>query len=196
MSEEKFSRSCLYWWAICCAVTLATIVVADIELRRVAAGNLCLLSMPWDSVASDFERHDAIHSAKEHRFIAPVAVGVIGLVIAATGPIVLAEVQKPRGSTPKTIIVFSAAVLADMLSTIWFFHVQGIDFEFHPGIRLFGYAYGRTVGPIAGKLIQAAGVLYVSVLLTKHGSILIYVVSTAYFIAAIFNVFHTLAATN
>lgn len=193
MSDTQAPRSHHHWRFVCCAVTLITIVVAYFELQRVATGNLLIVAMPWEPIASEFERRDAIQSATDYRLTALVALGAIGLVIAATGPLKLTQTGRPHAFAQKTIIVFSVAVLADLFSTVWFFHAQGIDFEFHPAIRLFGYAYGRTIGPIAGKLIQAAGILYVSVLLNERGNVLISLVSAAYLIAAIYNVAQTLA---
>ena len=85
---------------------------------------------------------------------------------------------------------FGLAVAADLVTTIYFFHVKGIIYELHPGVRLFGYAYGRTVGPILGKAVQALGVLAIASLLGSRGGWLTLAVGAIYLVAAIYNVSH------
>ena len=86
------------------------------------------------------------------------------------------------------MIVFAIAVLADLITTVRFFHSKGIVFELHPGIRLFGYAYGRSVGPVLGKSVQALGLLAVACLLSPRGANgLLIIASAAGGLAAIHN---------
>lgn len=175
---------------------LTLMLLARFQLQQVAAGHLFLFSMPWDAPPSAIELIDAKLSVAETQTAAVVVVAVIALVLMITGPVATKRLREQKLFSRSLQIVFAVAVCADMFSTVWFFHVQGIDFEFHPAIRLFGYAYGRTMGPIAGKLIQAAGVLYVAMLLKGRGILLIYCVSAVYMAAAIYNVLQTVSAIN
>src|SRR5262245_31527822 len=90
--------------------------------------------------------------------------------------------------TASVCLCFAASVIADLATTMWFFHTHGIEFELHPGIRLMGYAYGRTIGPFAGKTIQAIGILLVSVLMPEQwrGKLLL-LAAIGYFAAAVYN---------
>lgn len=181
------------WWITAAILNGACVLLAHFELERIAAGKLLLLAFPWEAKPSTVEGIDAKLSVSENYAPALIALLIIGMTVMLTWPIAKKSWQEPRLWTRSVITIFAFAVLADMFSTIWFFHVQGIDFEFHPAIRLFGYAYGRTVGPIAGKLIQAAGILYVAILLKGQGRFLIYVVTAVYLFASIYNVSQTLA---
>ena len=84
--------------------------------------------------------------------------------------------------------VFLLSVGADMVTTLWFFHDGGIDLELHPGIRLFGYAYGRSAGPILGKAVQAIGVAGVACVSGRIGSLLLGTVTCLYVFAAVYNI--------
>ncbi len=183
-----------HWMVACSVLTVALMFLANDQLQRVATGQLFLFTMPWDAAPTHVELVDAKLSVAETQTAAVFAVAAIGLAVMMTGPAVLKTVRQQTLVSRILLLGFTIAVLADMLSTVWFFHAQGIDFEFHPAIRLFGYAYGRTIGPIAGKLIQAGGIIYVAVLLKGRASFLIYLTSAVYLAASIYNVSQTLAA--
>ena len=87
--------------------------------------------------------------------------------------------------------MFAAAAIADLATTLAFFHAQGIDLEFHPAIRLFGDAYGRTVGPIAGKMVQAIAIIVLSRFLGRFGPWLLVLATAIYGIAAAYNLLGT-----
>jgi hypothetical protein len=173
------------WICGCIIVSLVGAATAVLELQRVENGRLFMFSLPHEAVPSDVEIADAAESAIVNKYPAIAAIFGIGLIIAAAGPISYSS--NWNTASHKLLVVFAVAVLADLLTTINFFHTQGVEHEFHPAIRLFGYAYGRTIGPILGKTIQALGVVGVATLLGKRGSWLIGVVTVVYFVAAIYN---------
>jgi hypothetical protein len=84
--------------------------------------------------------------------------------------------------------LFQLSVLADLVTTLWFFHDDGIDLALHPGTRLFGYAYGRTIGPLLGKTVQAVGVLGVAHIIGRGGVVLLSTVTCFYVLAAVYNI--------
>ena len=184
------------WWPVTVALlTTVLVLLAHFELERVAQGELLLFALPWEAKPATVEIVDAKLSVRENQTSAIIALLIMGIAVMLTGPMAKKSLDERRPMIRSNMAkIFVFAVIADMLSTIWFFHVQGIDFEFHPAIRLFGYAYGRTIGPIAGKLIQAGGIIYVAVLLKGRASFLIYLTSAVYLAASIYNVSQTLAA--
>lgn len=169
---------------------MMTAVAAHHQLQRLIEGRLYLLSLPWDAAATDVQIEDARQSAAENQWNAVLVILVLGVVLSVTAR----SVCQPRHwqwNRP-ILLVFALSVLADLATTIWFFHGLGVEFEFHPAIRLCGYAYGQTIGPILGKTIQAVGVLYVAILLKNRGHWLLILVSTVYSAAAIYNAFSML----
>jgi len=149
---------------------------------------LFAIRAPWDAAPTEFEKQDARDSAADMQLPAIVFLLVVGFVVTLAGP---SRFQTPLSSGRRQrllVLAFIVSVLADLGTTLWFFHDGGIDLELHPGIRLFGYAYGRTAGPIAGKLVQAAGILIVARWLGRGGSSLVAAVTLLYAAAAIYNV--------
>ncbi len=80
------------------------------------------------------------------------------------------------------------AALADMASTIWFMRAEGIDQELHPGIRLAAGYMGPIVGPIAGKLVQFAAILLVTLYARRIAVYVFIAVTIMYGWAAWYNV--------
>lgn len=175
----------LRWICGCIIVSLAGAAIAVLELQRVKDGRLFMFSLPHEAVPSDVEIADAAESAIHNKYPAIAAILGIGLIIAVAGP--FSYSSNWNFASHSLLVVFAVAVVADLLTTISFFHTQGIEHELHPAIRLFGYAYGRTIGPILGKTIQALGVVGVATLLGRRGSWLIGVVTVVYSVAAIYN---------
>ncbi|MEP3479264.1 MAG: hypothetical protein ABJZ55_08460 [Fuerstiella sp.] len=172
-------------------------LLAHFELERVAQGDLLLFALPWEAKPATVEIVDAKLSVRENHTSAIIVLLIMGIAVMLTGPMAKKSLHEQRPLIHSVMAkIFVLAAVADMLSTIWFFHVQGIDFEFHPAIRLFGYAYGRTFGPVAGKLIQAGGIIYVAVLLNGRASFLLYSASAVYLVASIYNIAQTLTALN
>ena len=176
-------------WTICCVLcTVFLMVISWIELRRIEGGRLFLAALPWDRAPSDVEVLDAKASATNCIIPAMLSLSMIGTLVWFAAPGVVLQQQKTSKVWRPLMIAFVLAVLADLVTTIWFFHARGIDHEFHPGIRLFGYGFGRTVGPIAGKTVQAAGVIAVCLCWHRARLVLLSVVTLIYSVAAVFNV--------
>lgn len=189
---RRHSFRTVNFYIACCLLTVSVVFLANSELERLKNGQLFRFAMPWETPPSEVETMDAIQSATENRIPAFGVVAAIGLIGMTTGSTVVNRLTKKESLPKFALSLFAVAVVADLGSTIWFFHALGVEFEFHPAIRLFGYAYGRTAGPIAGKLIQAAGIIYVSALLKERGRYLICVVTVAYLAAAAYNVSNTI----
>jgi hypothetical protein len=86
------------------------------------------------------------------------------------------------------IAIFLIAGLADLATTLVFFHTQGVNYEVHPGIRLIGYAYGRTIGPILGKTFQIVGIVFISAIFPRFAVFLLCTASLFCGLAAIHNI--------
>lgn len=157
------------------------------QLRRVEQGHLFALALPWDRSPLPAEILGAKYSAQEYLLPAVVAVIVIGCVAWALSLKLRFSLPKPARLWKLAAAVFLIATLADLATTLVFFHRHGVNLELHPGIRLFGYAYGLTIGPIAGKLVQAVGVLLLAFFAGRAGIILLAVVTFVYGLAAIHN---------
>jgi len=176
-------------WILCCLVlTGIVLLTAVFELQRVGEGRLFALSLPWDADPTLIEIQDAKMSAAEYRFPAVLFLALVGIVVTLNGPKRLAKPTEPSRIWRILIAVFLVSVLADLATTLWFFHDGGIDQELHPGIRLFGYAYGRTIGPLLGKTVQAIGVLGVAHVIGRGGTVLLSTVTCFYVLAAVYNI--------
>jgi len=154
-----FRRAAVIRIVGCCLLTFMLAGVVEWLFSRIAAGHLFLWSCPGDAPASLLERQDAIASARQWRLAAACSVAVIGVLIfyGTTRPRLWSRSQPPGWG----LLLLVIATVLDCLSTLWFFHTQSIALEIHPGIRLFGYAFGRTTGPILAKAIQCAGIVLV-----------------------------------
>lgn len=180
------------WVIVCSLATLLITYIAWTELQRVEDGRLFLFALPGETNPSRFEKTDARESASNNKQLAAAALIAIGLLVTVAGPKSISNLSKLRTTTRTLLLLFAVAVVADLLSTILFFHQTGIDNELHPAIRLMGYRYGRTMGPIFGKVIQATGVLFVAAQLDTRGRWLIILVTVVYFAAAVYNLSHSL----
>lgn len=183
------NRSVASWrWALACAIgTVALMMLAAAELRRVEEGQLFAFALPWDAAPSEVELADAKMSASTNKLAAVISVALIGFLFAGAALRTVNPSQTNFFNSRLIITLFVLAVMADLATTICFFHTAGIEHELHPGIRLFGYAYGRTTGPIAGKAIQAAGVLAMASIMRRYGSWLLIGAAAIYSIAALYN---------
>lgn len=179
-------------WALACTVaTLFITSVAWMELQRVEGGDLFLFAFPGEAQPSAFETTDAHKSAVENQRPAVAALVAIGLIVAVAGPASIGNMSKYKILTLPLLFCFAVSVVADLLTTILFFHQTGIDNELHPAIRLLGYAYGRTTGPVLGKAIQALGVVFVALQLKGYGRLLIGFVTIVYLTAAAYNLWQS-----
>ncbi len=175
-------------WILCClGLTGALLVIAWFELLRVEDGHLFAVALPWDAPASELEIRDARDSAAHFRLPALMLLGLVGTAAAFSGPKWFANSTRASRDLNFPTLIFLLSVMADLGTTLWFFHDGGINLELHPGIRLFGYAYGRSIGPVAAKTVQAIGILVVSRLMGRGRNILLVGVSCLYVLAAAYN---------
>jgi len=182
------SSAQLAWWRMACiVVSCAVVALALSELNRVERGQLFLFALLGEHVASDVEIVDARQAATSYRYPAIGAIFAIGMIIAWFGPWAVSSRSRPC-SVP-LLTVFGIAVVADMVTTVMFFHTHGVFYELHPGVRLFGYAYGRTVGAVQAKLVQLAGVLTIAFSLGRHERGIIVAAAFLYALAAAYNSF-------
>ena len=185
MSHDKDFHT--RWFVVCCVGTVIVAVVAVVELGRVKDGRLFLLALLQEALPSEIEISDAHDSAVQNTLPAVGVIALIGLVLAVSGRPSLSGLRRRSLDHGAVLLCFVASVVADMLSTVLFFHQSGIENELHPAIRLFGYAYGRTAGPLLGKTIQAIGVWILAAMMGRHGRWLIILVTVLYTAAALYN---------
>lgn len=150
-------------------------------------GQLFLLALRGERAASEVEILDARQSAEAYKYPAVGAVLAIGIVVAWFDP--MARSAKSFSWSAPLLAVFGIAVVADLATTVMFFHTHGVFEELHPGVRLFGYAYGRTIGAVLAKIVQFVGVLAIACFLGRYGQWVIVVATFLYVAAAVFNSF-------
>jgi hypothetical protein len=85
------------------------------------------------------------------------------------------------------VLTFFAAT-ADMFSTIYFMHFEGMEIERHPTIRLLSLFLGPVLGPVVGKLWQLVTILVVTVYLRRWAAYIFVTVIILYFWAAWYNI--------
>lgn len=185
--NEAISQSSVKRYATWVVAFLALAGYAYWQLNRVHQGHLFALALPWDRPPTLAEILDAKLSAQTYLLPAVIVVLTIGCVAAIMQPRLQLSTTKPSRMETGAIALFLVAAMADLLTTLRFFHQVGVNYELHPGIRLFGYAYGLTIGPIAGKAVQAAGVLIFAMFAGRGGIPLMAVVTLVYGAAAIHN---------
>ncbi len=93
------------------------------------------------------------------------------------------------------LVLLILCFLADLGSTLWFFHALGIDLEVHPAIKLFGYAFGRSAGPVLGKMLQLAGIMLIGIRFPHFQNVIYILASVLCAGAAWHNVSELLAGT-
>jgi hypothetical protein len=172
------------WLILCVLGAGGVMAVAQVELERVEKGRLFVLAMPGEKTPSPSEFADAQVSARTYLLPALGFLGLLGVILTFTRP---ALRRLAPFKTDVLLTVFVIAFLADLASTLWFFHARGIDLELHPGVRLFAYAYGRTAGAIAGKGVQLLGVIGLGVVFPRLRTLLMIVACTLYAVAAVYN---------
>lgn len=87
--------------------------------------------------------------------------------------------------------LFIATVLAstaDLLTTIRFMHMDGIEQELHPAIRIVSWLFGPLIGPVLGKLAQLAAIVLVTVYARKLAVYVFFTATVMYSWAAWYNV--------
>lgn len=84
-----------------------------------------------------------------------------------------------------TLTIF--ATVADMLSTIYFMHIEGVSAESHPMFRMLSLFLGPTLGPIVGKLWQLTGIGVLTVYMRRWAFYIFFAVIILYTWAAWYN---------
>lgn len=177
---QEPSRLIAVLWVL---LTLLVAGLAASEVNRVARGELFLWRFHFDASPTIAERHDARESAASYRVAAVCAV------LCCSGLLMGMHRLSMDRERPATlfVVVFLLATAFDLFTTLWFFHEDGIDSEIHPGVRLLGYAYGRTAGPMLAKLVQAIGILWLASRLPKIANVLLAGTAGVYLLAALYN---------
>lgn len=179
MDSRSFPKSTCVW----ILATTALMFLAAAEVQRVASGDLFLLQTDFDPPPSMLELRDA-ESSGGWKYPAVGAVCCCCCLLFA-----LTRKTVPHVRPPVFLMaVFLVATAFDLWSTLRFFHVDGIDTEVHPGVRVLSYAYGRTAGPVIAKTVQAAGVLFLASRLPRFASFLLIATSMLYAAAALRNI--------
>lgn len=182
------AKSASFHWLVGCILCAAVLAaVAFFEIQRVADGRLFALSLSWENPPNAAEVADSRASAQRYLIPALLSLVMLGVVARFAIPHWIEQ----RSELPKAwwtlTMIFLLSVVTDLASTIWFFHTHGINHELHPGIRLFGYAYGRTLGPMLGKTVQALCVIGISISIPRLSLPLLAACTLLYFIGTAFN---------
>jgi hypothetical protein len=185
------NRHRLSWLALCAIVLLA----AWKSLDLVQQGRLFLIRLPFDREPSSLEFQHAAITARQWMLPARLFLLITSIAIVLTvqkGPIdALRDVLRRLGELLRMratlCTLFGLACLADLLSTLWYFHRYSLEEELHPGIKLVTFAWGLTVGCLAAKGIQASLVLLVCALFPKIARPVLIFTTVAYSAAAIWN---------
>ena len=88
---------------------------------------------------------------------------------------------------PRLCALFAVACIADFVSTLVYFRTHRIDDELHPGIKLFTYAYGLSIGCLIGKAVQVLLSLILCAVYSKIARAILIVLIAAYAAAAVWN---------
>jgi hypothetical protein len=184
-------RNRLAWLALCAIVLLA----AWISLDLVQRGRIFLIRLPFDREPSSVEVRHAVARARQWSLPALLFLSIASFAVVLSvrkGPIdALYDVIRRLGELIRMRAVlsslFALACLADLLSTLWYFHKYGLEDELHPGIKLVTFAWGLTVGCLVAKGIHASLVLLVCALFPKIARPVLIVTTIAYSAAAAWN---------
>ena len=86
------------------------------------------------------------------------------------------------------ILVFTLALLADGLSTVYFVSYFGVSAEIHPVVRFASVVFGPVAGPIVGSLWKWAACLYLAIYCRKFAYSIFLTTSVVYIFAAWYNI--------
>jgi hypothetical protein len=86
------------------------------------------------------------------------------------------------------ITIFTLALIADGLSTVYFMSYLGVSAEMHPVVRLASIAFGPVAGPVVGSLWKWAACLYVAIYCRKFAYSIFLTTSVVYIFAAWYNI--------
>jgi hypothetical protein len=160
-------------------------------LTRLKQRRLFVMSLPWDAPASMIEEAEASDAAQFYQLPAVIVIAVLwGLAAVAWRRRAEGMAATRESLTGQRLILglFLVGTVADIVTTLIFFHRDGVDHELHPGIRLASYALGRSIGPVVTKSIQFAGVLLIASLSKKTAPYVIGAAGGIYLLGAFYNV--------
>lgn len=86
------------------------------------------------------------------------------------------------------ISVFTLALFADGLSTVYFMTYFGASAEMHPVVRIASGAFGPIAGPMVGSLWKWVTCLYLAIYCRRLALPLFFVASVVYVLAAWYNI--------
>ena len=86
------------------------------------------------------------------------------------------------------ICIFTIALLADCLSTVYFMSHLGVSAEIHPVVRLASVIFGPVAGPVVGSLWKWAVCLYLTIYCRKFAYSIFVTTSVVYIFAAWYNI--------
>jgi len=170
--------------------------VAWLSLKHVESGELFLFQLPFDPMKPfDGEVADAVKTARRWTVPALAFLAVASLAILFSvrlGPIDAIDALRLRcrqladERTGLCLLLFLACIV-DFVSTASYFRKFGIADEYHPGIKLITYAWGRFLGCLIAKTIQGLLVLVICALFPRIARATLLLAITAYTAAAIWN---------
>ncbi|MGA2679391.1 MAG: hypothetical protein ABSF37_08855 [Sedimentisphaerales bacterium] len=86
------------------------------------------------------------------------------------------------------IFIFTLALIADGLSTVYFMSYLGVSAEIHPVVRFASVAFGPVAGPVVGSLWKWAACLYLAIYCRKFAYSIFLTTSIVYIFAAWYNI--------
>jgi hypothetical protein len=86
------------------------------------------------------------------------------------------------------IFIFTLALIADGLSTIYFMSYLGVSAEMHPVVRGASVLFGPVAGPMIGSLWKWVACLYVAIYCRKFAYSIFFTTSIVYIFAALYNI--------
>ena len=179
-------------WASASGIVL---LGAWLSLRGLQYEKLFLIQLPWDRAPLAFEVRDAADAAQTWMWPTLIFLAVALTAITASEPAGPVTAGRKLGRRlrellrlhPRLCSIFAAACVADFVSTLMYFHSHRIDDELHPGIKLFTYAYGLSIGCLVGKAVQALLALIICAIFPTHSRAILVTLLVAYVAAAVWN---------
>ena len=86
------------------------------------------------------------------------------------------------------ISIFTLALIADGLSTVYFMSYLGVSAEIHPVVRFASVVFGPVAGPMVAALWKWAACLYVAIYCRKFAYSIFLTTSVVYIFAAWYNI--------
>jgi hypothetical protein len=86
------------------------------------------------------------------------------------------------------ILIFTLALIADGLSTVYFMSYLGVSAEIHPVVRFASVIFGPVAGPMVGALWKWAVCLYLAIYCRKFAYSIFLSTSIVYIFAAWYNI--------